>query len=888
MASRELLTAQAMFLGVSPEIYIRGSESLRTDMYETHLAKLRRNAKMSPHQKLEDYLERNMRDYPRTEEDLKLKKTNSAEIKQKRGPGRPPGSGRGPGRPPGSGKGPGRPKVREIVDLDDDSEEEESETPELEPNYEMQGDLRVYHDMGDTGDFQGVDKMQRDGLSVGPILETDKPVDLVGDRPPRTLSDLYARWPLESDPQYFLRIERTKPKTYQGVPVAGFVGEIRGLKITEVDIAHRFGGNEYKIMLYGPDPRGRMDEENRIKIKALTEPITLTVPVYPPIMTTISENLESTRAMNPFGPVVAAPTTTGDASIHKANASFFADALKMQKEDFAKQSAVSSQATSQIISVISESSKSQLELFQQQAKQREEALQQQIQELRDEVRRAQNEKRTVASEVAQAKDEANNQLLKYMEKLTPDKQAEITRLSSYYDSQIESMRRSHEDQMKALRETSQAALDRLVETNKLTVERLEARNREVETQYRLLLEQERSQATRLLEQERSQSAKQLELERGQWVTREQQLRDQLRDLSSTERELSAQRIADLKERHSEEIKNLERSHERELRSLRDSADVKLAVSKDTSALMIKQAEERLKDAQEEAERAREEAEDAKDITKHLERAEKTAELLGYEKRDASEPKGPWERLAATAGAGISQAFGNMESWLPAVMAARAQKAAAVQLPQLQGPQRMRPGQGQPPPPPPPQQQRGVEWARRGAQVRPRTAPAPVAPVQGPPPGFREEIVAPPTASPPPPVAIPSVPPPPAVPVMEEVEVVDPEVAGGEQELLSLQFPEKFQQFFPNEAMVGFLMQAEQAVRDHVDPTGFATLMVGMYADGANTMVSNFEPPEILEVVEQQGNTQSPLLRRDGKKWLDKLWKAIRKELQSQSALSAGS
>ncbi len=338
----------------------------------------------------------------------------------------------------------------------------------------------------------------------------------------------------------------------------------------------------------------------------------------------------------------------------------------------------------------------------------------------------------------------------------------------------------------------------------------------------------------------------------------------------------------MKERHAEEIKNLERSHERELRSLRDSADVKLAVSKDTSALMIKQAEERLKDAQEEAERAREEAEDAKDITKHLERAEKTAELLGYEKKDASEPKGPWERLAATAGAGISQAFSGMDQWLPAVLAARAQNkalAAAQQPPQLQGPQRMRPGQGQPPPPAPPQQ-RGVEWARRGAQVRPRTAPAPTVPVQGPPPGFREEIVAPPMASSPPQVVIPSTPPPPPPmeqPPMGEMVEVAPSAGEEEQELPDLQFPEKFQQFFPNEAMVGFLLQAEQSVRDHVDATGFATLMVGMYADGAKAMVENFEPQEILAVVEAQRN-ESPLLRRDGKKWLDRLWKAIRKEL----------
>jgi hypothetical protein len=879
MPSRELLTAQAMFLGVSPELYIRGSEELRTDFMERHLAKLKKNAKFSPYQKVEDYVERSMLHYPRTEEDLKLKKTNSAEINKQKRRGRSP-------------------KVREVVEeiSEEEDEQEAPQAPVLEPPYEMQGNVRVYHDMGDVGDFQGVDKTQRDGISVGPILETDKPVDLVGDRPPRTLADLYARWPIEGDPQYSLRLERTKPKTYQGVPVAGFVGEIRAHRITEVDIANRFGGSEYKITLYGPDPRGRTDEENRIKIKALTEPITLTVPVYPPIMTTIAENLESTRTMNPFGPMVAPPTTTGDASIHKANASFFSDAMKMMKEDFVKQNASSSQATSQIISVISESSKSQLELLQQQAKEREAVLLKQIEELRDDVKRAQQEKGTVATEVSRAKDEANTQLLKYMEKLTPDKQAEIARLQSYYDSQIDNMRRSHEDQMKALRESHQVAIDRLVETNKSHVDRLESRNRDVETQYRLLLEQERSQAARLLEQERTQSSKQLELERGQWVTREQQLRDQLRDQSSTERELSAQRIADLKERHAEEIKNLERSHERELRSLRDSADVKLTVSKDTSALMIKQAEERLKDAQEEAERAREEAEDAKDITKHLERAERTAELLGYEKKDANEPKGPWERLAATAGAGLSQAFAGMDQWLPAVMAARAQNkalAAAQQPPQLQGPQRVRPGQ-QPPMTQQQQQQPrqgGVEWARRGAQVRPRTAPVPAVSVQGPPPGFREEVAAPPMAAPPVQEVIPSMQPqvaPMSQPPPAMVQAAGSEEMAEDLEIPNIQFPEKFQQFFPNEAMIGFVMQAEQAVRDQVDPTGFATLMVSMYADGAKAMVDNFEPQELLEVVEKQSDTQSPLLRRDGRKWIDRLWKAVRKELKSQTALSAGS
>ncbi|MGP1683799.1 MAG: hypothetical protein ACTS8S_15885, partial [Giesbergeria sp.] len=472
------------------------------------------------------------------------------------------------------------------------------------------------------------------------------------------------------------------------------------------------------------------------------------------------------------------------------------------------------------------------------------------------------------------------QFMKYVEKLAPDKQAEIARLSDYYNSQAENQRRSHEDQMKSLREMQQLAIDRLTESHKSTVERLESRNREIEQNYRLLLEQERSQASKLLEQERSQSSKQLELERSQWASREQQLRDQMREQSSNEREMAMKRIEDLKERHESEIKNLERGHERELRSLRDSADVKMTVAKETSTMIIKHAEERLKDAQEEAERAREEAEEAKDLTKQLERAEKQAELLGFEKKDAHEPKGAWERLAATAGAGISQMVSNADQWLPAVLAKRAESQAMAaqqqqQIRQMQGPQRVRPGD-----PNPAQQQQprpgGVEWAKRGAQVRPRTAPVPAASVQGPPPGFKEEMV--PTA---PPAAPPS-----AVQVVEqqEVQVEDqaPQQGEQEQEFPQIQFPPKFQQFFPNEAMVGFLTQAEQSVRDHVDAAGFASLMVGMYSDGARTMVENFEPKEITDVVEQLGNTQSPLLRRDGRKWLDRLWKELRRELRAQA------
>src|SRR5690606_31339905 len=263
-------------------------------------------------------------------------------------------------------------------------------------------------------------------------------------------------------------------------------------------------------------------------------------------------------------------------------------------------------------------------------------------------------------------------------------------------------------------------------------------------------------------------------------------------------------------------------------------------------------------------------------------------LLGFEKKDANEPKGPWERFAATAGAGLSQALSNANEWLPQMMEAnraRAQQQQAMMMAQQRGlppgaQQQRRPvgPQGQPVGPPPgsqpevqrvrPQRRRGAQWAAEGvsvgAQNRPTSEPL----------GFQNNPDPEPTQT----AVRESVAPqanPEQVQSVESVSEDAPVTNGNSQ----IQFPERFRKFFPDEALYSFLQQTEQAVNNHVDPAGFATLMIASYADGAAAMVQNFQPTDLEEAVTAiPGTETSALLRREGQRWMEKLWVAIGKQL----------
>lgn len=865
MPSKELLLAQATFLGVDHTIYVRGTDVLREDLKDQFLGHLKKQWKVKKSQEsLEDYIRNRMAHFPEKEEDLHIVKTNAKEIREKKKEKLP------------RKKQKLREEAEDIDSLDEDDAEETSSSEEEDDSFEMQEGLKVYHQGGSIREPIH-DVNQREGLTVGQIIELEEPprkpkkddgipADLVGDRPPKTLADLYARWSIEEDPQFYLRVERTKPKVYQGVQTAGFVGTLRGRRYSEAEIARRFGGNEYKITLYGPDPRGRMDGNGNIKVKALTEPVLLAVPVYPPVIQAIEEDEEgriSMNPMNPFGGVVAAPTTQGDAAIHKANASFFSDAMKLQTSELQKSNMANAHITSTVLSAMTKNQETQMQLLKEQSEQRERVLQDTIKSLENRLEKAENAKGSIAAEVARAKDESNSKFLEYVQQLAPDKQAEIQRLQDYYNMQVESMRRSQEDQLRNLRESHQGTLDRILESNKQAVDRLENRVKEVESNYRLLLEQERSATGRTLDTERQ-----------QWTLRESQLREQMKDVTSAERSMAEKRIEDLKSQHAKEIQQMERAHEREIRTLKDSAEVKMTVQDSTHKIMLESAEQRLHDAKEEAERVREELEEAKDISTQLEKMERQAELLGYEKKDASEPKNAMERFAATAGAGVSQLFASADQWLPAALARRAEvqatQARMLQQQQMMA-QQQSAGRLAVPPPPPPQPNRESPIQRRRPVGQTQV-------VSREPLGFQ--------TSPPPPAPTQNVS---VVETTATSETIQPPTMVEQNPEMSQagamqvpEFPAKFTEYFQPSVMVAFLEQTESAIQNQIEAFVFSDLLSGQYPDAAEILATKFEPQDIISVVESF-NEESPLLRREGRKWLQSLWKSLRKKVSEKAS-----
>lgn len=837
MDDRELLREQAKFLGMSEEVYLGASVAERNVAKARHVRFLkgRLRKKGMGEEEIEVEVAKQMAEFPQQV------RTNSAEIRA---------------RKKASKKVPK--KVSKQVPnntpkpSDDDDEEE--------PPYEQQGDVRVYHEGGTMPPTEP--KERRDGPTVGPITELARPPDLVGDRAPRTLTDLYARWPLGDDPNFFLRVERTLPKTHHGVSVSGYIGDIRE-KISEATLQKMLGGREYKLTLYGPDPRlsSQREYNSEPRIKALTDPILLVVPVLPPVLNPLSGPKEERVAMsmNPFAPT-AAPTSPADAQIHRANTNFFGDVLKLSREEDRRRQAETQQVTTNLLSYMTETQKAQHEQSVKEAERREEALQKQIAELKAQVSKEKDAQNTVAAQVAQVERENQKSFMSFVEKMGPDKAAEIDRLTKYYESQLDVMRRAFDDQLRSLRERHDSDLRRADE-----------RLKETESKYQHLLEQERGQSRTMLEGERA-----------QWTRRESDLRTQMKEQTEAERNMASQRIADMKERHEEALRQMEKAHERELRTIKESSETRTTVTDQTHKMSLSQLEGRLEEAKEEVERLKQQLEEANDLPAQLEKMQQQAEILGYEKKDANEPKTAMERFAATAGAGLGQLMQNAGDWLPQMMEKRQQQQVRALPP---GQRQVPPQQQQQQRAVPPSGDRrtpGAQWAAANVHVRPQR-PEPM--------GFEPDVKPNhPTATSGEPMttAAKRVVPAAAAPqnVTETAQKEIP-VNGQSAPAQPLKIPQKFEEVFGVEGTLQLLQQAENSVRGQVDAYGFATLLVGQFPDAAEMLVKQFTVEEVVAAVEGiPGTEASPLLRRDGKKWLASLFSSAKKLLAERTAANS--
>ncbi len=76
----------------------------------------------------------------------------------------------------------------------------------------------------------------------------------------------------------FVRVERKKPYSWQGVQCVGYMGKIVS-PLTEAGFKYLVGGGTYELVVYGPDPRGK---PNAFSGQPIRTALTKTIKVHHP------------------------------------------------------------------------------------------------------------------------------------------------------------------------------------------------------------------------------------------------------------------------------------------------------------------------------------------------------------------------------------------------------------------------------------------------------------------------------------------------------------------------------------------------------------------------------------------------------------------------------
>jgi hypothetical protein len=730
------------------------------------------------------------------------------------------------------------------------SQPETSETTESE-------EFRVYTEDPDVPPGER-DPLRRDGMTIGKITEFDPPPDVLGnerERNPRTLMDLYHRWPV-GDGEHFIRVERIQPKQWQQVPCAGYLGDIRE-PIPEKKFQQFFGGREYELTLYGPDPTGKLDPNTGLpRIKALTNPIKVTVPVLPPNLAVLpamltnneaKQEAEMTQPWNPFAPaaVAVSPTTPADAQVHKSNVDLVTNVLRMTQEENRELRKAREQEGAGTSKQLLDWQRDVLEGVRKDAEARERILREELAEARRIAEKKEEEIEKIRQQVQAATGRTDGTTLELVKALGTSGAERDAQRAEYYRQQIDALRASHQDILRAAEERHRQEIGRQDE-----------RMKELDAYYRRLFDDMKRQSEE----------------------REKTLKEEIDRVRRDERDAAEARVRELKERYEERLRDQEKSFERELRTAKENWETKLSTSVATKDFEIATLRDRLEEAREEAAEARSKAEENNDPIVVMEKAKKNAEALGYAKVDDA-PKTPWERFAATAGAGLGHALQNIDQWLPQAAAAiggrNAPQQGAVQglaaPPQLtaaasaaravQPPQRtLRP--------------RAVAWAASGQPPVPPEAPE--VPI-----GFQAQASpAPPVPDAPSrspvtdPVAPQAHPAPPSPPQQHNGTAVPPRV----------QVPNQLGKVFGDDAVMQFLQQLDLAINMGMEPSDFASRFISGYREAAVQMVTVYKPEDVSAFVTTlPGADRSAILRRDGSKFLTGLWAEIKKQTGQSSA-----
>jgi hypothetical protein len=711
------------------------------------------------------------------------------------------------------------------------------------------------------------DPKMRSHATLGEVRPTDNE-DLVGWSNPKNLRDVYARYSI-GDGQHFIRVERVDPKVWQQIPCAGYLGEIRE-QISEPEFHGYYGGRVYALTVYGPDPKGRRDPSTGLPvIKAKTEPFRYTVPLLPPNLAVLPgtnpskqpQQKQGETRMHPFmgamgtmGTMGSMPATPADANMFKTSIDFMNEQLKRgdRERDELRQQVLQGGGAKEALAAVTDVQKAAIDAATKSAEARERALTDQLAQERERARRLEEKIDRLAEQQQGNRGDPVEGAARLMQISNPGKSAE---------DQVVRMRESHKEEMDRLRDGHKEAISALKERHDDELKRSRERLDDVEKQSRAKLD---------------------DLER-RMREREKELRDQMDQQRRDEREAADRRVAETITRFEDRIKDLREQHNRELRMQEGQHVTRTDTTKSAWEMQIANLKDKIVRLEEELAQAKEDAEDSKDPVKVMEKAKQTAEAMGF-KKDENEPQGAWERFMATAGMGLGKAFESIDTWLPKALAAR--EGAAAQAAAAAPATRMLPN-GQPMPQQQPQrpmqrppQRRQVAWATTGGvPVANQTPVMPAEPV-----AQAQPVQAQPT-----PMAQPSA-------VVEPVQAQAPAQAPPQPEPQQQHAPSNGQDsvnalygsIFPDEVIVQFKAEVERAITAGVPPDAFADRFVAAFPQPSALLVQAHKPEDFVEIVKKMpAGMESVISRRDGKRWVEKLWQAVVQRHQSAAQAQQG-
>jgi hypothetical protein len=690
---------------------------------------------------------------------------------------------------------------------------------------------------GDVPATEG-DPKKRDRATLGEIRPAQNE-DLLGWVQPRNLRDVYARYSI-GDGQHFIRVERIEPKVFQQINCAGFLGEIRE-QVSEEQFHAMYGGRVYVLQVYGPDTRGRTDPTTGLPlIKPKTEPFRYTVGLLPPNLAALpgararrGDNMQSNvHAM--FGPI---PTTAADAQIHKSTLDFVSHTLQREQEasrELRKELSGRGAVGADALRVVEDANSRALDATQRAAENRETMFLDTIKELREDLRKREEELRVLRSETP--RESPVKDTVELMRVANPAQSIE---------QQMMRQQAQHNDEVTRLKDSHKEAMDGLRQAHREQIEAM--RNRQDDETKRL---RERAD-----ENERAYRDKLLEFEtRGR--AREQELKDEAERIRRDERSVAETRLKEAKEQFETRISDVRAQHDRDVKMLEAQYTTRSETAKHTLDFQISTQKERIKTLENELSEARAEAAEANDPVAVMEKQQAIAEKMGYKKEDDSAPQTAGERFAAMAGMGLSKALEDIKEWGPKVAEALSQRppGQAMGGPPVRG--QLPPGQRRPQRPMNAGQRptgRGVAWAT--AHSMPISGEQPTIPAEAPPVAVAHE-------APPPPA--PAAAPPQAPPPVQASP--GPEPMG----------PNTLSDIFPEQAVREFKFEVERAIDGGLSAEEFARRFVGVYPDLALMLVRQHQSGELIELVQKsfQNGAESPILRRDGRRWVEKLWESI--------------